>query len=67
MNAMQEMMGKSVMIDGCHVGYVKSIGLEQVPDSYITMHIDITMTADTIDKLKEYSYISHVFGENKSY
>lgn len=60
MDALYNMAGKAVVIDGCHVGYARTIGLEQ-EESHITMHLDIAMTDDTIDKLREYAYLMSIF------
>lgn len=59
-NVFQDLIGKSVTLDGVHVGYSTQIELAQEPDSYPKMRVEIVMTEQTIDNLREYEKLMEV-------
>ena len=63
LNALESMMGKNCSIDGVMCGVVSEIGLEQSFDAYPTLTVKLILTEQTIDNLREYSYIMGVMGE----
>lgn len=58
-----DMLGKTVTVDGCFVGYVNHLCIEQYEHGgAVIMQIKVLMTNDTLDNVREYEYIQSVMG-----
>lgn len=56
------MLGKAVEVDGCCVGYLADMTLEQTLNG-VKIHLEIAPTPDTINKMEEYSKIIGVLAD----
>ena len=65
LDSLQTMLGQAVEIDGCCVGYLSDMALEQTMDG-VKIHLEIAPTSETIKKMEEYSKIMCVFADKKS-
>ena len=64
-NVFQDLVGKSVTLDGVCVGYTTQIEIAQEPDSYPKLRVELTMTPETVDKLREYAVIMETMGDGR--
>lgn len=62
LDSLQTMLGKAVEVDGCCVGYLADMTLEQTPTG-VKIHLEIAPTTDTINKMDEYSKIMGVLAD----
>lgn len=62
LDSLQTMLGKAVEVDGCCVGYIADMVLEQNMNG-VKIHLEITPTQETIRKMEEYSKIMGVMNE----
>ena len=58
---LSDMLGKTVAVDGCFIGYVGDICIEQNGGA-VAMQLLVMMTPDTLDNVREYEYIQNVMG-----
>ena len=65
LDSLNTMLGKAVEVDGCCVGYLADMTLEQTL-SGVKIHLEIAPTQDTIKKMEEYSKIMCVMADKKS-
>ena len=54
--------GCAVKVDGCCVGYIADMALEQTP-TVVRIHLEIAPTSETINKMDEYSKIMGVMAD----
>ena len=59
LDSLQTMLGKAVEIDGCCVGHLADMTLEQTLTG-VKIHLEIAPTQDTMKKMDEYSKIMGV-------
>lgn len=63
-DALGGMLGKSVEVDGCHVGAVYAIGVEENPYGGMPrLRLEIVVPEHCMDNLREYAYINSVMGD----
>ena len=62
LDSLQTMLGKAVEIDGCCVGHLADMTLEQTITG-VKIHLAIAPTQDTIRKMDEYSKIMGVMAD----
>ena len=62
LDSLQTMLGKAVEIDGCCVGHLADMVLEQTLTG-VKIHLAIAPTQDTIRKMDEYSKIMGVMAD----
>lgn len=62
LDSLQTMLGKAVEVDGCCVGYLADMMLEQTITG-VKIHLEIAPSPDTINKMDEYSKIMSVIDE----
>lgn len=62
LGSLNTMLGKAVEVDGCCVGYLADMTLEQTPTG-VKIHLEIAPTSDTIRKMGEYSKIMGVMAD----
>lgn len=62
LDSLQTMLGKAVEVDGCCVGYLADMTLEQTMDG-VKIHLEIAPSSDTIKKMEEYSKIMCVMDD----
>lgn len=62
MRGLGDMIGKTVAVDGCFIGYVGDICIEQGERGAVAMQLLVMMTNDTLDNVREYEYIQDVMG-----
>ena len=62
LDSLNTMLGKAVEIDGCCVGHLADMMLEQTMDG-VKIHLEIAPSPDTINKMDEYSKIMGVMAD----
>ena len=62
LDSLQTMLGKAVEIDGCCVGHLADMTLEQTMDG-VKIHLEIAPTSETMKKMDEYSKIMCVMAD----
>ena len=62
LDSLQTMLGKAVEVDGCCIGYLSDMMLEQTING-VKIHLEIAPTPDTIKKMEEYSKIMGVMAD----
>lgn len=62
LGSLQTMLGKAVEVDGCCVGYLADMTLEQTING-VKIHLEIAPTSETIKKMDEYSKIMCVLDD----
>ena len=62
LDSLQTMLGKAVEVDGCCVGHLADMMLEQTMDG-VKIHLEIAPTSETIGKMLEYSKIMGVMAD----
>lgn len=62
LDSLQTMLGKAVEVDGCCVGYLADMTLEQNMNG-VRIHLEIAPSSDTINKMEEYSKIMCVMDD----
>lgn len=62
LDSLQTMLGKAVEVDGCCIGYLADMMLEQTPTG-VKIHLEIAPSPDTINKMDEYSKIMCVMAD----
>ena len=62
LDSLQTMLGKAVEVDGCCVGYLADMTLEQTMNG-VKIHLEIAPTSETINKMGEYSKIMSVLAD----
>ena len=62
LGSLNTMLGKAVEVDGCCVGYLADMTLEQNING-VRIHLEIAPTPETIKKMEEYSKIMCVLAD----
>ena len=62
LDSLNTMLGKAVEIDGCCVGHLADMTLEQTMDG-VKIHLEIAPTSETMKKMDEYSKIMGVMAD----
>lgn len=62
LDSLNTMLGKAVEVDGCCVGHLADMMLEQTMDG-VKIHLEIAPTSETINKMEEYSKIMGVMAD----
>ena len=62
LDSLQTMLGKAVEIDGCCVGHLADMVLEQTLTG-VKIHLAIAPTSETMKKMDEYSKIMGVMAD----
>lgn len=62
LDSLQTMLGKAVEVDGCCVGHLTDMTLEQTLNG-VKIHLGIAPTSETIRKMEEYSKIMCVMAD----
>ena len=62
LDSLQTMLGKAVEVDGCCVGHLVDMTLEQTITG-VKIHLEIAPTSETIKKMDEYSKIMCVMAD----
>ena len=62
MDSLNTMLGKAVEVDGCCVGHLADMVLEQTITG-VKIHLEIAPTSETIRKMDEYSKIMGVMAD----
>ena len=62
LDSLQTMLGKAVEVDGCCVGHLADMVLEQTPNG-VRIHLEIAPTYETMKKMEEYSKIIGVMAD----
>lgn len=63
MRGLCDMLGKTVTVDGCYVGLVSNICIEQYEHGgAVVMQLKVVMTNETLENVREYEYIQQVMG-----
>ena len=62
LDSLQTMLGKAVEVDGCCVGYIADMTLEQTP-TVVRIHLEVAPSPETINKMEEYSKIMGVMDD----
>ena len=62
LDSLNTMLGKAVEIDGCCVGHLADMVLEQTLTG-VKIHLEIAPTPDTVKKMDEYSKIMGVMAD----
>lgn len=62
LDSLQTMLGKAVEVDGCCVGYLADMTLEQTITG-VKIHLEIAPTSETIRKMEEYAKIMGVMAD----
>ena len=62
LDSLQTMLGKAVEVDGCCVGHLADMVLEQTMDG-VKIHLEVAPSSDTIKKMDEYSKIMGVMAD----
>ena len=62
LDSLQTMLGKAVEIDGCCVGHLADMVLEQTITG-VKIHLAIAPTSETMKKMDEYSKIMGVMAD----
>lgn len=62
LDSLNTMLGKTVEVDGCCVGYLADMVLEQTMNGF-KIHLEIAPTSETMKKMEEYAKIIGVMNE----
>ena len=62
LDSLQTMLGKAVEIDGCCVGHLADMTLEQTITG-VKIHLEIAPTSENMKKMDEYSKIMGVMAD----
>ena len=62
LDSLQTMLGKAVEVDGCCVGHLADMTLEQTITG-VKIHLEVAPSSDTINKMEEYSEIMGVMAD----
>ena len=62
LDSLNTMLGKAVEVDGCCVGHLADMTLEQTMDG-VKIHLEIAPSPDTMKKMGEYSKIISVLAD----
>ena len=62
LDSLNTMLGKAVEVDGCCVGHLVDMTLEQTMDG-VKIHLEIAPTSETMKKMDEYSKIMCVMAD----
>ena len=62
LDSLNTMLGKAVEVDGCCVGHLADMTLEQTP-TVVKIHLEIAPTSETMKKMEEYSKIMGVLAD----
>ena len=62
LDSLQTMLGKAVEVDGCCVGHLADMVLEQTMNG-VRIHLEIAPTSETMKKMEEYSKIMGVMAD----
>ena len=62
LDSLQTMLGKAVEVDGCCVGYLADMTMEQTITG-VKIHLEIAPTSETIRKMEEYAKIMGVMAD----
>ena len=63
LDSLNSMLGKAVEVDGCCIGYLADMVLEQTMNGGVKIHLEIAPTSETIKKIEEYSKIMSVMAD----
>ena len=62
LGSLSTMLGKAVEVDGCCVGYLADMTLEQNLNG-VRIHLEIAPSSESIDKIGEYAKIMSVLAD----
>ena len=62
LDSLQTMLGKAVEVDGCCIGHIADMTLEQNMNG-VKIHLAIAPTSETMKKMEEYSKIMSVMAD----
>ena len=62
LDSLQTMLGKAVEVDGCCIGHLADMTLEQTMNG-VKIHLEIAPTSETMKKMGEYAKIMSVMDE----
>ena len=62
LDSLQTMLGKAVEVDGCCIGHIADMTLEQTMN-VVKIHLEIAPTQETMKKMEEYSKIMSVMAD----
>ena len=62
LGSLNTMLGKAVEVDGCCVGYLADMTLEQTMNG-VKIHLEVAPSSDTMKKMDEYSKIMGVMAD----
>ena len=62
LDSLNEMLGEAVEVDGCCIGHLADMTLEQNMNG-VKIHLEIAPTSETIKKMEEYSKIMGVMAD----
>ena len=62
LDSLNTMLGKAVEVDGCCVGHLADMTLEQTLTG-VKIHLEIAPTSETMKKMDEYSKIMGVMAD----
>ena len=62
LDSLNTMLGKAVEVDGCCVGYLADMTLEQNING-VKIHLEIAPNHETINKMEEYSKMMSVLAD----
>ena len=62
LDSLNTMLGKAVEVDGCCVGHLADMTLEQNMDG-VKIHLEIAPSHETLKKMEEYSKIMGVMAD----
>lgn len=62
LSMLHNFIGKNVSIDGCHVGVLTALEVEQEQFGLMTMKLNLYIPNECVDKMREYEYIQSVMG-----
>ena len=63
MEALYNLIGKPVVIDGCLVGYATQVAVTDSLGEATRMELELVTTEKTLDNLREYAVIMDVMGD----
>ena len=62
LDSLQTMLGKAVEVDGCCVGHLADMTLEQTLTG-VKIHLEIAPTSETMKKMEEYAKMIGVMAD----
>ena len=62
LDSLNTMLGKAVEVDGCCVGHLADMTLEQTMNG-VKIHLEVAPSSDTMKKMDEYSKIMGVMAD----